>query len=178
MADLATIARPYAEALFASAQPADLAPWSAQLNELAQIASAPELVLLANNPKVSAADLSQLIAGMTKTAVSERVLSFLRLLNQNQRLGVLSEIAAQFSLLKNHSEGAAEVMITSAFPLEGEALSSLLASLKKRFGGKELRPTIAIDPSLIGGIRVQVGDEVLDGSVKARLAQMQISLSA
>jgi F-type H+-transporting ATPase subunit delta len=53
-----------------------------------------------------------------------------------------------------------------------------LASLKKRFGGKELRPTIAIDPSLIGGIRVQVGDEVLDGSVKARLAQMQISLSA
>ena len=93
MADLATIARPYAEALFASAQPAELAPWSAQLNELAQIASAPELVLLANNPKVSAADLSQLIAGMTKTPVSERVLSFLRLLNQNQRLGVLSEIA-------------------------------------------------------------------------------------
>lgn len=69
-------------------------------------------------------------------------------------------------------------MITSAFPLEGEALSSLLVSLKKRFGGKELRPTIALDPSLIGGIRVQVGDEVLDGSVKARLAQMQISLSA
>ena len=178
MAELATIARPYAEALFSSAQPTDLASWSEQLSELAQIASAPELVLLVNNPQVSAADLSQLIVGIAKTKVSEKVLSFLRLLNQNQRLGVLSEIAAQFNLLKNQSEGAADVMITSAFPIEGEALSSLLASLKKRFGGKELRSTILIDPSLIGGIRVQVGDEVLDGSVKARLAQMQMSLSA
>ena len=80
--------------------------------------------------------------------------------------------------MKNKSEGAAEVMITSAFPLEGRALNDLLSSLKKRFGGKELRPTIQVDPALIGGVRIQVGDEVMDSSVKAQLAQMQASLGA
>jgi F-type H+-transporting ATPase subunit delta len=88
------------------------------------------------------------------------------------------EIASQFEAMKNKSEGAAEVMITSAFPIEGSALNDLLSSLKKRFGGKELRPTIQIDPALIGGVRIQVGDEVMDSSVKARLAQMQASLGA
>jgi F-type H+-transporting ATPase subunit delta len=69
-------------------------------------------------------------------------------------------------------------MITSAFPLEGSALNDLLSSLKKRFGGKELRPAIQVDPALIGGVRIQVGDEVMDSSVKAQLAQMQASLGA
>jgi F-type H+-transporting ATPase subunit delta len=115
---------------------------------------------------------------MVKTKLDDKVNAFLRLVNQNHRLAAMPEIAAQFELLKNQSEGAAEVLITSAFPLEGDALSSLLASLKKRFGGKELRPTIEVDPSLIGGVRVQVGDEVLDSTVKAQLATMQASLSA
>ena len=88
------------------------------------------------------------------------------------------EIASQFEAMKNKSEGAAEVMITSAFPIEGSALNDLLSSLKKRFGGRDLRPTIQIDPALIGGVRIQVGDEVMDSSVKARLAQMQVSLGA
>ena len=69
-------------------------------------------------------------------------------------------------------------MITSAFSLQGEELNSLLSTLKKRFGGKELRPTVNVDPELIGGVRVQVGDEVLDTSVKARLVSMQAALSA
>jgi F-type H+-transporting ATPase subunit delta len=91
---------------------------------------------------------------------------------------VLPEIAKQFIAMKNQSEGAAEAIITSAFPMEGGALTELLASLKKRFGGKELRPTVVVDPELIGGVRVQVGDEVLDSSIKTRLVQMQINLSA
>jgi F-type H+-transporting ATPase subunit delta len=134
--------------------------------------------VLANNPKISADALSKLLSGMVKTKLDDKVSAFLRLINQNHRLAALPEIAAQFELLKNQSEGAAEVLITSAFPLEGDALNSLLASLKKRFGGKELRPTIEVDPSLIGGVRIQVGDEVLDSTVKARLATMQASLSA
>ena len=178
MADLATIARPYAEALFQSAKPAELAACLEQLNELAQLASMPEVATLSNNPKVSADDLTKLLAGMVKTKLDGKVSSLLSLVNQNHRLTAVPEIARQFEALKNKSEGAAEVMITSAFPLEGSALNDLLLSLKKRFGGKDLRPTIQVDPSLIGGVRIQVGDEVMDSSVKARLAQMQTSLSA
>lgn len=178
MADLATIARPYAEALFSSVKPADLSPTLVQLTELAQLSAMPDVSVLANNPKISADELSKLLSGMVKTKLDDTVTAFLRLLNQNHRLAAMSEIAAQFELLKNQSEGAAEVLISSAFPLEGDALSSLLTGLKKRFGNKELRPTIEVDPSLIGGVRVQVGDEVLDSTVKAQLATMQASLSA
>ncbi len=178
MADLATIARPYAEALFQSAKAAELAACLEQLNELAQLASLPEVAALSNNPKVSADDLSKLLAGTVKTKLDSKVLSLLSLVNQNHRLTAVPEIARQFEALKNKSEGAAEVLITSAFPLEGTALNDLLLSLKKRFGGKDLRPTIEVDPTLIGGVRIQVGDEVMDSSVKARLALMQTSLSA
>jgi F-type H+-transporting ATPase subunit delta len=178
MAELATIARPYAEALFQSAKPADLATCLEQLNELAQLAALPELAALSNNPKVSSGDLSKLLSSMVKTKLDDKLTSFLNLVNQNHRLAALPEIAHQFEAMKNKSEGAAEVNITSAFPLEGSALNDLLSSLKKRFGGKELRPTIQVDPELIGGVRIQVGDEVLDSSVKAQLAQMQISLGA
>ena len=136
------------------------------------------MAILANNPKISADALSTLLSGVVKTKLDDKVNSFLRLVNQNHRLAAMSEIAAQFEVLKNQSEGAAEVIITSAFPLEGDALSSLLISLKKRFGGKELRPTIEVDPSLIGGVRVQVGDQVIDSTVRAQLATMQASLNA
>jgi len=178
MAELATIARPYAEALFQSAQPAELSGCLEQLSELAQLAALPEIASLSNNPKVSADDLSKLLSGMVKTKLDPKVASFLNLVNQNHRLAALPEIAHQFEAMKNKSEGAAEVNITSAFPLEGSALNDLLSSLKKRFGGKELRPTIQVDPTLIGGVRIQVGDEVMDSSVKAQLAQMQTSLGA
>ena len=178
MADLATIARPYAEALFQSTNPAELASSLEQLNELAQLAALPEVAGLSNNPKVSADDLSKLLSGMVKTKLNGKISSFLNLVNQNHRLSAIPEIARQFEAMKNQSEDAAEVMITSAFPLEGTALNDLLSSLKKRFGGKELRPTIQVDPTLIGGVRIQVGDEVMDSSVKAQLAQMQASLGA
>lgn len=178
MADLATIARPYAEALFRSAKPADLASFAEQLEELAQIASNPDLLAVANDPKLAAADLLQILLSGMKTKPSDMVKNFVEVLTQNHRLLALPEISAQFTALKNAQEGAAEVVIRSAFPLQGEELKSLLSTLKKRFGGRELRPTVNVDPELIGGVCVQVGDEVLDTSVKARLVSMQAALSA
>jgi len=178
MADIATIARPYAEALFASAKSSELSVWAGQLDELARYFENDDLLTLINNPKLSSQDLVKLTEGFLKSKPDEAIHAFILLLANNHRLMILPEIAKQFMAMKNKSEGAAEAIITSAFPLDGRALSDLVASLKKRFGGKELRPTIIVDPELIGGIRVQVGDEVLDGSVKAQLSQMHDRLVA
>ena len=178
MADLATIARPYAEALFRSAQPADLASWAEQLSELAQVAGHPDVATLANNPNVSAVKMAELLLSGLKTKVAKPVENFVNLLTQNHRLSAMGEIARQFETLKNAHEGAAEVSIASAFPMAQAEIDALLASLNKRFGGKKLRPSVVVDPELIGGVRVQVGDEVLDTSVKARLVAMQAALSA
>ncbi len=178
MADIATIARPYAEALFASAKPNDLSLWEKQLDELALYLENNELLTLVSNPKLGADNLATLVLGFLKSKPDEPIAAFIKLLANNHRLIVLPEIAKQFTAMKNKSEGAAEALITSAFPLEGAALNDLLVALKKRFGGKELRPTVVINPNLIGGIRVQVGDEVLDGSVRAQLGHLHDRLIA
>lgn len=178
MADIATIARPYAEALSELAKDNELANWSESLFELAQLAAHPDIASLASNPNVSNKQISELLIAGTKTSASEPIKQFINLVAQNHRISAIPEIALQFEQIKNHREGAAEVTITTAFPIDDAALETLLASLAKRFGGRNLRPTVNIDPELIGGVKVQVGDEVLDSSVKSRLQAMQAAMSA
>jgi F-type H+-transporting ATPase subunit delta len=96
---------------------------------------------------------------------------------ENGRLNALPEIAAQFQTLKNSAQGVNDAVIYSAFPIDGAALADLVALLEKRFARK-LNSTVQIDESLIGGVRVVVGDEVLDTSVRARLDQMKAALVA
>ena len=93
----------------------------------------------------------------------------------NGRISVLPEIASQFRALKNAKSGSSDATVYSAFALEGAALADLAATLEKRFGRK-LNLTVELEPALIGGVRVVVGDEVLDTSVKARLEQMKVAL--
>ena len=178
MADIATIARPYAEALSELAKDADLSAWLESLTELAQLAAHPDIASLANNPNVSIKQICELLSTGTKSKPSEPIKQFINLIAQNHRISVIPEIALQFEQIKNQREGAAEVNITSAFPIDSLALESLLVSVSKRFGGRTLRPVVTIDPELIGGVRIQVGDEVLDSSVKSRLEAMQAAMSA
>ena len=104
MADIATIARPYAEALFASATANDLAPWAKQLEELSALFENGELLALVNNPKLSSADMVALVEKLLKSKPNEAFLNFLNLLANNHRLIVLPEISKQFSAMKNKSE--------------------------------------------------------------------------
>jgi len=170
MAELATIARPYAEALFkASADKgADLGSTVAWVEELAAIAADPQLRQLADNPNVSKTQVFDLIAGVAKSALPEAARNFLRVVLENGRLDALPEAAAQFRSLVNSKSGSSDAVVFSAFPIADAALAELGASLEKRFGRK-LNLTVKPDDSLIGGVRVVVGDEVLDTSVKARL---------
>lgn len=176
MAELATIARPYAEALF-KASAADLGATAAWLDELAAIAANEQLQRFAGNPSVTASQTFDVIAGVAKTALPEAAKNFLRTVIDNGRISVLPEIAAQFRALKNAKSGSSDAIVYSAFALEGAALADLAATLEKRFGRK-LNLKVELEPALIGGVRVVVGDEVLDTSVKARLEQMKVALIA
>lgn len=179
MAELATIARPYAEALFSVAEGGDLAAWSALVQELGQVARLPELMSVASSPKVSRAQVVDLLLAAVKSPLtaSPQAKNFVQMLVDNHRLSLLPEIAVQFEALKNAREGAADALIVSAFPLQEAQLADLVASLTRKFG-RQLKPTVQVDASLIGGVRVTVGDEVLDTSVRARLASMQAALTA
>ena len=176
MAELATIARPYAEALAGTAKPENLSKWAEQLDTLAQMASNSDVANLASNPNVSQDQLSALLLASLNSEVSPEIQSFITLLTMNHRISALPEIASQFKDIKNSREGSAEVQITTAFPMSSDEATSLVAEISKRFGNRSLKPTITVDPELIGGVRVQVGDEVLDTSVKARLEAMQAAL--
>lgn len=176
MAEIATIARPYAEALF-KASVSDLPAVALWLDELAAIAGNPQLLQFSDNPKVTANQVFDVIAGVAKSALPERAKNFLRTVIENGRLAVLPEIAAQFRALKNAQGGSSDAVVYSAFPIDGAALADVAATLEKRFGRK-LNVAVELQPELIGGIRVVVGDEVLDTSVKARLEQMKVALTA
>ncbi|OYQ42560.1 F0F1 ATP synthase subunit delta [Rhodoferax sp. TH121] len=176
MAELATIARPYAEALFKAAQ-ADLNSAAGWLDELAEIAKNGQLQQFASNPKVTNAQVFDLMAGVMKVALPEQGKNFLRTVIDNGRLEALPEIAALFRGLKNAKSGLSDAVVYSAFPIDAAALADVAAALEKRFSRK-LNVSVELDAELIGGIRVVVGDEVLDTSVKARLEQMKVALTA
>jgi F-type H+-transporting ATPase subunit delta len=174
MAELATIARPYADALFkAGVDPQ-------QVDAIAAVAADPQVVALADNPKAAAGLVFNVVAdvlgrkGMTLTPAAANLL---RTVIDNGRVSALPEIAAQLNALANQRAGVFDATIASAFAMSDAQLAEVLPSLEKRFGRK-LRAKVVVDASLIGGIRVVVGDEVLDTSVKARLEQMKAALVA
>jgi F-type H+-transporting ATPase subunit delta len=180
MAELATIARPYAEALFkASAETgANARDLADQLDALAQVTTNPQLRSFADNPKVTSQQVYEVAAGALKSVqLSPLVQNLLRTSIENGRLVALAEVARQFRALVNQSTGVSDATVYSAFPIEPAQLPQVVAALEKRFGRK-LNATVQLDPELIGGIRAVVGDEVFDTSVKARLEQMKVALTA
>jgi F-type H+-transporting ATPase subunit delta len=176
MAELATIARPYAEALF-KASSSDLNGVAVWVEELKAIAKNAQLQQFADNPNVTAAQVFDVISGVSQVVLPEMAKNFLRTVIENGRLSALPEIAEQFRVLKNAQSGSADAVVYSAFPIDSAALADLAATLEKRFARK-LNVSVELQPELIGGIRVVVGDEVLDSSVKARLEQMKMALTA
>jgi F-type H+-transporting ATPase subunit delta len=176
MAELATIARPYAEALFKSAK-ADLDGTARWLDALGAVAGNPQLLQFAENPKVTNQQVFDVVTDVAKAALPAHGVNFLRTVIENGRLPALPEIVTQFRALKNAQSGMSDAVVYSAFPIEAAALADVAGVLERRFGRK-LNVTVQQDPALIGGIRVVVGDEVLDTSVKARLEQMKVALTA
>jgi len=174
MAELATIARPYAEALFKAGGDAAAAE---QLAALAGVAADPQLLQFAGHPKADDAQVYDVIVGVAKATLASTVQNLLKAVIDNGRLAALPEIAQQFHALVNAKSGVSDAEVYSAFPIDAAQLADVKAALEKRFGRK-LDAKVTVAPELIGGIRVVVGDEVLDTSVKARLEAMKSALVA
>jgi F-type H+-transporting ATPase subunit delta len=177
MAELATIARPYAEALDQSVSGEQALALIPQLQALAAVAGHPDMRQLADNPKVQSQQVLDVLTGVAKSALDPKVSNLLRTVVENGRLAALPEIASQFNALVKSRSGTSDATIESAFPIDGTQLPQVVAALEKRFG-RRLNANVVIDPALIGGIRVVVGDEVLDTSVRARLEKMKLALVA
>jgi len=178
MAELTTIARPYAEAAFRIAQEADVLPaWSQMLRFLAEVAADPQMAAALDNPKLTAGDKSALLLSVGGERLDAQGKSFVRVLVEADRVGVLPQIRTLFETLKNDADGVAHARIDSAFPLTDAQAAELKAALEKRFGRK-IEATVNVDPALGGGARITVGDTVIDGTIEAQLAAMATQLRA
>jgi len=178
MAELSTIARPYAEALFDAARTnvAAAAQWQDAIGAVAALLDDPSVASLLANPQLSDARRFELLSGLYKKPLPGPIGELLKLIIENGRLAALPQVASQFHQQLNASQGVADCIIESAFALSAGELASLLTALSHKFPF-ELKPEVRINPQLIGGVRVTVGDRVLDSSVRARLEAMQARLT-
>ena len=178
MADKLTVARPYARAAFAEARGEDrLAPWSQALKVAAQVVQDPRVASLLDNPRVTAAELAELVIGIAGPELGEHGENFVRTLAANHRLAYLPEISTRFDVLKDAAQGVADVTVTSAAALDEARQKKLTAALEKRLKRK-VRLHCEVDPSLIGGAVLRAGDLVIDGSLSTRLERIAYELTA
>jgi F-type H+-transporting ATPase subunit delta len=178
MAELTTIARPYAEAAFRIAREENALPvWSQMLRFLSDVAADPQAAAALDNPKLTAADKTALLLSIGGDRLDATGRSFVRVLVDADRIAVLPQIRELFEALKNDADGVAKARIESAFPLSATELSELVVALEKRFG-KKIEATVDVDPALMGGARITVGDAVIDGTIQAQLAAMATQLRA
>jgi F-type H+-transporting ATPase subunit delta len=178
MAEPSTIARPYAEAVFRLADAQDrLADWSAALSNLAAVAADARVRAAIGDPNLPAAKVAGLFISILAGKLSGDAENLVRVLAENGRLEVLAEIRAQYEALKNEREGVVEAEVVSAFELDPAQLADLVARLEKKTGRK-VKARVSVDKALIGGVKVVLGDKVIDGSARAQLGALETALKA
>jgi F-type H+-transporting ATPase subunit delta len=178
MAEPSTVARPYAEAAFKLADEAgSLERWSEMLAALALVGDDARVRAAAADPRLSDAQRAGLFIAILGGRLSGEAENFVRVLAQNDRLSLLPEIRAQFEVLKNEREGVVEAEVQSAFELSEAQLRDLVGRLEKKVG-RQVRAHVSIDRELIGGVKIVLGDKVIDGSARAQLAALEAALKA
>jgi F-type H+-transporting ATPase subunit delta len=187
MAELATSARPYARAAFATAGAASqLGEWSTFLGRAAAVVQDVQVLPLIGNPRVPAPEMVDFLLELASAGETDAIKpnaqqaaqrrNFLQLLADNRRLKLLPEIAAQYQLLRSEAERIANVDVVSAHKLTGEQLKKLQAVLERRLGlAVRLHPQV--DKSLVGGAIVRYGDFVVDGSLRGRIERLGAAMS-
>ncbi|MGE3864646.1 MAG: F0F1 ATP synthase subunit delta [Burkholderiaceae bacterium] len=171
MAESLTIARPYAEAAFKLAQEQNALPsWSDALSRLATVAGTDVARDLIGNPRLNTAQIAGVLADVSGQLSPEQK-NFVQVLAENERLAVLPEIADLFEAQRNGFEGVLDAQIGSAYPLTPQQVDEIVAALAAKYG-RRIKAAVHVEPELIGGVSIRVGDEVIDASVRGKLAQM------
>lgn len=177
MAEPVTIARPYAEAAFRLAREQNALPaWSDALALINAVVADAQIAALINAPNVGAVELEGVIIGAVGKHLTGEARNFVQMLVQNRRLGLIVQIRDMFEALRREQEGVMEATVVSALPLTDGQLQPLVAALEKRYGRK-ITAKVDIDPQLIGGLKIMVGDKVIDATVRGRLDEMAAALT-
>ena len=176
MAEVVTIARPYAEAAFRLArEQQQLSAWSDMLDMLAAVVADPRMAEVIGHPQYTAAQLERLLLSICGDRLNPVGRNFVQVLIHNDRLAVLPAIRELYEELKAQHEGVLEANIFTALPMDDAQIKDLVARLETKFQRK-VEPKVTVDPELIGGVKVEIGDQVLDASVRARLGAMAAAL--
>jgi F-type H+-transporting ATPase subunit delta len=176
MAEPSTIARPYAEAAFRLADEAGaLGKWAEMLGALALVAADARVRAALADPNLSDAQAAGLLISILSGKLSGDAENLLRVLAENGRLGLLPEIRVQFEALKNEREGVLEAQVDSAFELSAAQVADLVQRLEKKTGRK-VKAKVQVDKDLIAGVRITLGDKVIDGSARAQLGALETAL--
>lgn len=178
MAELATLARPYAKAAFDHAsEHSALASWAQTLEGLSAYVVNPELAAYLKRPALTPVQQVDALVTVSGGTVDAGTRNFLSLLAENGRLSLLPEITAEFNRLKAQSTQQVDVAIESAYALSESQQLLLTSRLEKRFG-KQINATVHVRPELISGVVIRAGDQVIDDSALGKLAKMKLSLLA
>ena len=176
MAENSTIARPYAQAAFDIAQGASSLPaWSDMIALAAMVAADERMAVAIDSPHIEDEALVSLFLDVCGDKLTAEGQNFIRVLAENKRLGILSDIATTFEQLRADAEGTMDAEVISAFPLSDAQQQNIIASLKKRLG-RDISLTTRVDETLIGGAIIRAGDMVIDGTVSRHLDDLTHSL--
>jgi F-type H+-transporting ATPase subunit delta len=172
MSELATLARPYAAAVFKRAKETHAtAKWSQSLAFMSAVLMNKDISVVVDNPKVNKQRLLELMRDICQGHINDENENFLKLLIHNKRLNLLTSIVKLFEAYKAEDEGYIDVEVISAYSLSKEAKHDLTTTLEKTLG-KKIHMNVTVDKSLIGGVLVRADDKVIDGSIRGRLQQL------
>lgn len=178
MAEVKTVARPYAKAAFEVArEQGSVAQWADMLDVLADATKQPKLAAALQNPAFSAQEKASALAQVCEEVVTEQGKAYLLSLAENKRLLLLPAIAELFTQFKLNFEKAVDVTVTSAFPLSAEQEQALAESLGKKLD-RQIKLTSATDAALIGGVIIRTGDLIIDGSVRGKIAKLAEAINS
>ena len=178
MAEISTIARPYAVAAYKlGKEQKALAKWSEMLGFATQVANDTKMQAYINDPKVVASDLQATFLKVCGDKLNANAQNLIKVLVEYGRVSILPAISAAFEELKALDEGVLEAQIIAASKPSVAEVKDLVARLEAKFG-KKVEATVSIDPEIIGGIKIIVGDTVIDASVKNQLQNLAYTLTA